>query len=129
MQQIAVAILQKEGKVLIGQRPEGNDLAGYWEFPGGKCEEGETPEQCVVRECQEELHVTVGYLALLDTLEYTYPQKTVRLHFFTGQILQGEAQRVVHRQLLWVDIQKLGQYAFCPANAPVIQRLMQAPGR
>lgn len=124
MTEVAVAILQQGEKVLIGQRPNKGDCALDWEFPGGKCEQGETPQQCVVRECQEELGVEIGGLSLYHVLEHTYPSQTVRVYFWQAHILQGKVQRRVHQQLLWVPLAQLGQYSFCKANAPVIQKLL-----
>ena len=89
MIEVTAAIICKEGKFLICQRPKGKNCELLWEFPGGKIEPGETGEQCIVREIQEELGVTLRVLRKLTDVVYEYPDRTVHLHFYVTEIESG----------------------------------------
>ncbi|HVN82848.1 MAG TPA: (deoxy)nucleoside triphosphate pyrophosphohydrolase, partial [Terriglobia bacterium] len=88
--EVAAAIIWRQGRILISQRDVNAHLSGYWEFPGGKREAGESFEECLVREVNEELNVRVGIQKLLDTISYEYPEKHVTLKFFYCDYLEGE---------------------------------------
>lgn len=118
-EQIAAALLMKEGRLLIGKR---NDCP-IWEFPGGKLEPGETPEEALCRECMEELSLKITPRKLIWETEYEYPQKRVHLYFFTADSIGGELQNQVHTELLWVSPQSLGDYSFWPANQELIRKI------
>ena len=124
--QIAAAILQDEqGRVLLGRRPQRpqDSCAGLWEFPGGKIEAGESQSQCLERECWEELNVQVRLVRLYDTVHHIYPEHRVQVYFWLGKIETGEAKALEHDELRWVGQRDLADYAFCPANAAIVQRL------
>lgn len=120
---IAAVILLNGDKILIAKRAEGGNCGGKWEFPGGKVEKGETLEQCAIRECQEELGVTVHLTGLFGTANHRYPDNTVAITFYTGIILQGDPLPRVHQQLAWVTSGQLGEYSFCTANQDILEKL------
>jgi len=119
---IAIAVVQKAGSVLVGVRPEGKPLAGYWEFPGGKVQPGESPAAAAVRECLEETGVAVTVECLLMRLSFGYEHDTVDLHFFLAVPTDREA--APRAGFEWVSIDRLATLRFPPANAPVIERLL-----
>lgn len=91
-----------------------------WEFPGGKIETGETGEQCVVRECQEELGVTLCVERKLTDLSYTYPACIVHLHFYLCTIAAGFPEKKEHNAIAWIAPGEMEQYDFCPADRAMI---------
>jgi mutator protein MutT len=121
---IGIAIVVHAGRVLVGIRGEDVPLAGFAEFPGGKCSPGESPETCAVRECEEETGLSIAPLRLLDQREWTYPHATVRLHFFLcrphGAVDVGQEARGFR----WRLLAELATLRFPDANAEVIQRLL-----
>ena len=98
----AVAVLQRsDGFVLLAERPKGKPWAGWWEFPGGKIESGESPEQALQREIQEELGIEITAINPWIVRTFSYPEKTVKLHFFIVTQWQGEPQPVEGQALSW----------------------------
>lgn len=122
---IAAALIQKDGKYLIGQRPQGKPQGGYWEFAGGKLEPGETPSQALVRECREELNVLVRPGRLVKTIRYQYPDRQVTIFFLQAALLKGTPQALAHHRLAWVSPKEFEHYAFCPANQEILELLKQ----
>jgi 8-oxo-dGTP diphosphatase len=128
--QVAVAILiRPNGDYLLASRPDGKGWAGWWEFPGGKIEAGETPEHALIRESQEELDITPTRIQPWIKRRYDYPAthdaeaKTVLLHFFFVSEWQGELQAREGQQFAWQHPQKLNVSPVLPANAPIMQAL------
>lgn len=118
---IAVAVVQCQGQVLIGQRPPEVPLAGYWEFPGGKILPDETAEEAAIRECREETGLDVCIVRSLAVVDHRYEHAAVRLHFFLAEpVLRGLPQAPPFR---WVPILELANYQFPPANGPVLEEL------
>ncbi len=122
MIEVAAAIIYKNGKFLICQRPKGKALEYLWEFPGGKIEPGETAEKCLIRECQEELGVTIGNIVRLDEITYPYPDFKVQLTFFKAEIAHGEIKNIEHDELAWITYQDIHIYEFCPADVMALNR-------
>ena len=126
--EVAAAILLRDGKdageFLLAQRPEGKVFAGYWEFPGGKVEPGETLREALVRELQEELGITIESAWPWVSCEFTYPHARVRLKFFRVTAWRGEIRPIEHTGLVWT---KLGEAAtvqpILPANGPILRAL------
>jgi len=119
-------IFNDEGKVLIGQRPEGKALAGLWEFPGGKQEEGETVEECIVREINEELsvHCEVGNFLLSVSKEYEHGAFQLMVHL--AKIVDPENLHAnVHQDLRWITPEEMDNYEFPPADAEIITYLQE----
>lgn len=118
---IAIAVVEHEGRVLVGRRPEGVPLAGLWEFPGGKVDERETPEEAAARECLEETGLAVRVGEPYPTVEHEYEHGWVKLHFFAATPV--EPLRPPREPFRWVPISELERYAFPAANDRVIRRL------
>ncbi|WP_368293097.1 8-oxo-dGTP diphosphatase MutT [Dehalobacter sp. TBBPA1] len=121
--QVTAAILRQDEKILICQRDNSGSCPSLWEFPGGKQEEGETLAECLVRECQEELGVTIQVEEVFAESRYSYGEKEMQFTFFEGRIIEGELQRTVHQDIRWVRADELGEYEFCPADVEVAERL------
>ncbi|MEO3389335.1 8-oxo-dGTP diphosphatase MutT [Mesorhizobium sp. CAU 1741] len=122
----ACALIDADGRVLIAQRPEGKQLAGLWEFPGGKVEPGETPEETVVRELQEELGIEtkVACLAPLTFASHAYDTFNLLMPLFVCRRFWGEPQAREHQGLKWVRPARLRDYDMPPADAPLIPFLI-----
>jgi 8-oxo-dGTP diphosphatase len=121
--EVSAGLIFRSGKLLITQRHADSHLGGLWEFPGGKRESGETFEQCLVRELQEELGVEVVVGNLLDELTHSYPERTVRLKFFACRLKQGEPQPIGCAAVQWVSQQELADYSFPAADARLLDKL------
>ena len=122
---VAVAVILNEaGEVLLAQRPPGKVYEGYWEFPGGKVEPGETVRQALDREIDEELGVIVSEAWPWITQVFTYPHATVRLHFYRVTGWQGEPSAVEHSGLVWQRPAAITVAPLLPANGPVLKALL-----
>jgi len=120
---VVAAIIRKDGKILITQRLDNVHLARLWEFPGGKVEAGESLQMALQREIQEELGIKIRVNDEFLTLDYDYPTKSVRLHFFNCTVLEGDPQPIDVTDLRWVKPHALGNYRFPPADAELIAKL------
>jgi mutator protein MutT len=107
---------------LVTRRPSGVHLAGCWEFPGGKCEPGETLASCLEREIMEELGTMIRVGAEIFSIAHPYPDRRVQLHFFRCE-LAGEPRPVLGQEMRWVAREELALLAFPPADAELIQLL------
>ena len=120
---IAMILHPTDGTVLISKRRADTHLANLWEFPGGKCHPGETPEACVIRETAEETGLAVTVLEAWPPLTYTYPERTVTLHPFLCRAQSGAARPLGSNAIGWVLPTDLGKYQFPEANTPLLARL------
>lgn len=127
MIEVTAAIICKDGKFLICQRPKGKNCELLWEFPGGKIEPGETGEECIIREIQEELGVTLRVLRKLTDVVYDYPDKTVHLHFYITEVVCGDLIRKEHHAFAWITKAELSNYQFCPADEKMLRKFATAP--
>jgi mutator protein MutT len=118
---IAVAVVRLDGRVVIGQRPPGVALAGLWDFPGGKIEAGESPEQAAVRECWEEAGIAIEVLGQWPVAEHDYDHGHIKLHFFDCRPLRGGQPKPPYR---WIPAAELSQFEFPAANAPIVTQLV-----
>lgn len=126
--EVAAAVLQRpDGSFLLAQRPPGKIWAGYWEFPGGKIEPGETPSHALVRELHEELGIEVGTAYPWITRVFTYPHATVRLNFFRVTEWRGELHPHEGQQFAWQRTTEVAVNPVLPANAPVLRALELPP--
>jgi 8-oxo-dGTP diphosphatase len=124
----AVAVLRRaDGQVLLGQRPEGKPWAGWWEFPGGKIEQGETPFQALQRELYEELGVEAEVAHPWITRTFEYPERIVKLRFFVITQWRGEPHGRENQQLSWQSPLDVAVGPMLPANAPVLEALALPP--
>jgi 8-oxo-dGTP diphosphatase len=124
LQTVTGAILFEGGKLLIARRPAADKLANRWEFPGGKVEDGETPEACLARELEEELGIEVRVGAFLGESVYRYEHGAVRLLAYRTSWKAGNLEPRVHDQTQWVALEDLDQYHFAPADVPFVEKLM-----
>ena len=108
---------------LICQRAENKARALLWEFVGGKVEPGETREQALIRECREELDVTVAPRDIFMEVTHEYPDLTVHLTLFNADLPQGEPRALEHNDLRWITVEEIDQLAFCPADKEILERL------
>ncbi len=122
---VAVALIDADNRVLISQRPPGKQLEGLWEFPGGKLEPGETPEQALVRECREELGIEVceTCLAPLSFASHTYDDFHLLMPLYICRNWEGEIAPAEGQQIAWVRANRLQHYPMPPADVPLIPPL------
>lgn len=121
---VAVGVLRKaDGALLFAQRPAGKPYAGWWEFPGGKLEAGETVEQALARELLEELGIVVEHSDGLTQVEFSYPHARVRLHFCCVSRWRGEPQSREGQALSWQQADAISIGPLLPASLPVIEFL------
>ncbi len=127
---VAVALIDADDRVLIAQRPEGKALAGLWEFPGGKIDQGERPEAALIRELQEELGITVkeACLAPLTFASYAYPEFHLLMPLYVCRRWEGFVQSREGQALKWVRAKDLRQYPMPPADEPLIPPLVELLG-
>lgn len=121
----AVALVDADGRVLVAQRPEGKDMAGLWEFPGGKVHPGETPEAALVRELSEELGIDTrtSCLAPLTFASHAYDAFHLVMPLFVCRVWKGTPQPREGQELAWVRPACLGRYAMPPADEPLVALL------
>ncbi len=122
---VVCAILRRDDLILLAQRPAGKHLALKWEFPGGKVEDGEVPEQAMTRELREELGCEVEIAAALERSFHTYDRGTVEMIPFVCQLAEGspEPHPHEHAAIIWTDLKSLGSYDLAPADWPVVEAL------
>jgi mutator protein MutT len=113
---VAAAIIVRDKKVLAARRKPGKHLAGYWEFPGGKVEHGETPEHCLARELKEELNITATIGSFLGESVYDYGAKIIRLMAYRVEHLSGEFELIDHDELRWLAVDELDSVQWAPAD-------------
>jgi mutator protein MutT len=120
---VAIALIIDGSRILIARRKKNDSFGGFWEFPGGKCEEGESTSDCVRREIREELGIDVTPLRELPPIEYEYPKTLVTLIPFICRHDSGEPAALSASEVRWVEVASLGDYRFPPANAGLIAML------
>lgn len=122
---VVAAIIVRDGKIFATQRGYG-DLAGGWEFPGGKIEPGESPEEAVVREICEELDVDVSVGRLLEVVDYDYEKFHLHMQCFLAHIERGEPRLVEHSAAKWLGAADIDSVAWLPADIQVVEAIKQA---
>ena len=126
---VAVAVIRHEGRLLISQRMPNDSFGGFWEFPGGKMDRGETMELCLAREIREELGITVQVGSKRMEISHRYPGRTIRLHCFDCRLLEGEPRALECAGWKWVLPAELDRFSFPPASAPLIRKLQETDVR
>ena len=121
--EVVAALIWQGERFMICQRPAHKARGLLWEFVGGKVEPGETKEAALIRECREELGVTVSVGALYMELTHVYPDLTVHLSLFHAVITEGTPTLLEHNDLRWITRREIPDYAFCPADEEILRRL------
>ena len=122
---MVAALIEENGRFLICQRPARKTRGLLWEFVGGKVEPGETKPQALIRECREELDITVDVGEVYFEVTHTYPDLTVHLTLFRASIAQGTPKRLEHNDLRWITAAEIPQYDFCPADRAILEKLRE----
>ena len=123
--EVVAALIWREGKFLACRRPAHKARGLLWEFVGGKVEAGETKEQALIRECKEELAVTLAVGEEFFTVLHRYPDITVRLTLFHAEIASGEPQLLEHAEIKWLLPSEIPNYEFCPADEVILEKIMR----
>ena len=123
MTEVVAALIWDGEKFLVCQRPAHKARGLKWEFVGGKVEPGETKQQALIRECREELAVTVSVGAVFMDVLHEYPDLTVHLTLFHATIAEGVPQKLEHNDIRWITLAEIDQYECCPADAVILKRL------
>ena len=120
---MVAALVVEGGKFMICQRPTSKARGLLWEFVGGKVEPGETKEQALIRECREELGVTVQPDEIFMAVDHVYPDITIHLTLLRTRIVSGRPQRLEHADIRFIAPEEISQYAFCPADAGILEEI------
>ena len=123
MVQVVAALIRDGERFLVCQRPAHKARGLLWEFVGGKREPGETLEETLVRECREELGVTVRPTGVFMRLTHEYPDLTVDLSVFNAEITDGEPKKLEHNDLKWIRKDEVDSYDFCPADKTILEKI------
>ena len=125
MVEVVAALIWDNNKFMICQRPENKARGLLWEFVGGKVEPNETKEQALIRECQEELDITLNVGKVFLDVVHEYPDITVHLTLFNAVISEGEPKLLEHNDLRWITPKEIPQYDFCPADEEILERIIE----
>ena len=125
MTDVVAALIWDNDRFLACQRPANKARALLWEFVGGKTEPGESWEEALIRECREELSVTVKPLDIFMDVIHEYPDLTVHLVLFNAIITDGEIQLLEHNDAKWITPAEIPNFAFCPADKEILERIME----
>lgn len=126
MTEVVAALIWNQDRFMICQRPANKARGLLWEFVGGKVEPGETKEQALIRECREELAVTLDVGEVFMDVVHEYPDLTVHLTLFHATILEGIPQKLEHNDIRWITVSEIDQFAFCPADVEILRRIKDA---
>ncbi|MCK4536147.1 MAG: (deoxy)nucleoside triphosphate pyrophosphohydrolase [Desulfuromonadales bacterium] len=126
---VTAAIIRRQDKILITRRPEGSKYAGLWEFPGGKLETGESPEQCLQREIREELGVKVAVDAVFDAIFHRYAWGDVLLLAYNCRLQNQSIRNLGVAEHRWVTVETLSEFSLLPADAPIVYKLQNNVSR
>ena len=121
--EVVAALVWRDDKFMICQRPAHKARGLLWEFVGGKVESGETKEQALIRECREELVVTISVGDVFMDVTHEYPDLTVHLTLFNATITEGEPQKLEHNDIQWITPSEIENYNFCPADVEILKEI------
>ncbi len=122
---VAALIWDEEGRFMACQRPPHKARGLLWEFVGGKVEKGESREEALIRECREELDVTVAVKDIFMEVDHVYPDLTVHLTLFNAAIAHGTPRKLEHNDIRWLKVAEIDDYPFCPADEEILKRIKE----
>ena len=125
MTEVVAALIWARDKFMICQRPEHTARGLLWEFVGGKVEPGEAKEQALIRECQEELAVTLSIGDVFMDVVHEYPDLIVHLTLFNAAILEGIPKKLEHNDIKWITPSEISNYEFCPADVEILKKITE----
>ena len=125
MVEVVAALIWQGNKFMICQRPAHKARGLLWEFVGGKVEVGETKDQALIRECQEELAVTLAVSDVFMDVVHEYPDLTVHLTLFNATIAEGDPQKLEHNDIQWIKPSEIPNYDFCPADEEILKKIIE----
>ena len=125
MTEVVAALIWNNDKFMICQRPAHKARGLLWEFVGGKVEPGETKEEALIRECREELAVTLTVNNVFMDVIHEYPDLTVHLSLFNAVIAEGEPLKLEHEDIQWIAPSEISNYEFCPADKEILARIYE----
>ena len=128
MTEVVAALIWQGDRFMICQRPAHKARGLLWEFVGGKVEPGETKEQALIRECQEELAVTLSVGDVFMDVTHEYPDLTVHLTLFNATIAEGEPVMLEHNDIQWITPSEILNYEFCPADKGILKKIIETRG-
>lgn len=123
--EVVAALIWDKNKFMICQRPAHKARGLLWEFVGGKVESGETHAQALIRECQEELAVTICVGDVFMDVVHEYPDLTVHLTLFHATITEGVVQKIEHNDIAWITANEISSYTFCPADEEILKKITE----
>ena len=126
--EVVAALIWDKDKFMICQRPAHKARGLLWKFVGGKVESGETKEQALIRECQEELAVTLSVGDVFMDVVYEYPDIKVHLTLFSAMIAEGTPQKLEHNDIRWITPREISNYEFCPADEEILKKITEVYG-
>ena len=129
MTEVVAALIWNQDQFMICQRPAHKARGLLWEFVGGKIEPGESGEAALIRECREELDVTVSVGDIFMEVTHEYPDLTVHLTLYNAAITQGTPKKLEHNDIRWITVNEIDAYPFCPADEVILQALKTAKGQ
>lgn len=124
MVEVAAALIWKNDKFMICRRPPDKKRGLLWEFVGGKLEPGETGEEALIRECREELGITVRPKSVFADVTHVYPDITIHMTLYNAEITEGEPVLLEHCGLEWITKEQIKDYEFCPADYPLLEKMI-----
>ena len=125
MTEVVAALIWDGERFLACQRPAHKTRGLLWEFVGGKVEPHETKEDALIRECREELDVTLEVGDIFMEVTHAYPDMTVHLTLFNARIAEGVPKKLEHHEIRWITVEEIDQYPFCPADVDILARLKE----
>ena len=123
--EVVAALVWDMDKFMICQRPMHKVRDMLWEFVGGKVEPGETKEQALIRECQEELAITLSVGDVFMDVVFEYPDITIHLTLFNATIAEGSPQKLEHNDIRWITPNEISNYEFCPADKKILEKIIE----